>query len=78
MKCYSRKRYRQWGLGHCQSKRGSIETKALVIKRLQPLKVNGQLVHTVGLPRHGSHNALTRKLLVTCSPRKWGCKYTGA
>lgn len=30
-------------------------------KRLQPLKVNGQLVHTVGLPRHGSHNALTRK-----------------
>lgn len=43
------------------SKRGSIETKALVTKRLQPLKVNGQLVHTLGLPRHGSHNALTRK-----------------
>lgn len=43
------------------SKRGSIQTKAYVTKRLQPLKVNGQLVHTLGLPRHGSHNALTRK-----------------
>ncbi len=43
------------------SKRGSILIKALVTKRLQPLKVNGQWVHTVGLPRHGSHNALTRK-----------------
>ena len=43
------------------SKRGSLKIKALVTKRLQPLKVNGQLVHTVGLPRHGGYNALTRK-----------------
>ena len=43
------------------SKRGELKTKALVTKRLQPLKVHGQLVHTVGLPRHGGYNALTRK-----------------
>ena len=43
------------------SKRGSLLTKALVTKRLQPLKVHGQMVHTVGLPRHGGHNALTRR-----------------
>ncbi len=43
------------------SKRGQIQTKALVTKRLQPLKVNGQWVHMVGLPRHGTHGGLTRK-----------------
>ena len=43
------------------SKRGSLLTKALVTKRLQPLKVHGQMVHTVGLPRHGGHNGLTRR-----------------
>ncbi len=48
------------------SKRGAMETKALVTQRLQPLKVNGQWVHTIGLPRHGSHNALIRKSF-TCN-----------
>ncbi|KFZ38954.1 formate dehydrogenase [Shewanella mangrovi] len=43
------------------SKRGHIFTKALVTKRLRPLQVNGQTVHTLGIPRHGSHNALTKK-----------------
>ena len=43
------------------SKRGHILTKALVTKRMRPLQVNGQTVHTLGIPRHGSHNALTRK-----------------
>ncbi|TVL04048.1 formate dehydrogenase [Shewanella algae] len=43
------------------SKRGHILTKALVTKRLRPLQVNGQTVHTLGIPRHGSHNALTKK-----------------
>ncbi|PYE59056.1 formate dehydrogenase (quinone-dependent) catalytic subunit [Shewanella chilikensis] len=48
------------------SKRGHIFTKALVTKRLQPLQVNGQTVHTLGIPRHGSHNALTKKAY-TCN-----------
>jgi formate dehydrogenase major subunit len=32
------------------SKRGSVKGKAVVTKRLKPLKIDGKTVHTVGLP----------------------------
>jgi formate dehydrogenase major subunit len=34
------------------SKRGYIKAKAVVTKRIKALKVNGQLVHHVGVPIH--------------------------
>ena len=43
-----------------RSKRGKIVAKALVTKRIQPLKVNGKEVHTVGIPVHWGFNGLTR------------------
>lgn len=43
------------------SKRSHIVTKAYVTKRLQPMMVQGKKVHTIGIPRHGSYEALTQK-----------------
>ena len=43
------------------SKRSHIITKAYVTKRLQPMMVQGKAVHTIGIPRHGSYEALTQK-----------------
>jgi formate dehydrogenase major subunit len=34
------------------SPRGSIRVKALVTRRLQPLVIDGQIVHHVGMPFH--------------------------
>lgn len=52
------------------SKRGSIEAKAYVSKRITPLHVNGQAVHTVGIPIHWGYEGDTKPgyLANTLSP----------
>jgi formate dehydrogenase major subunit len=48
-----------------RSKRGQIKVKALVTRRIQPLKVEGKEVHTVGLPFHWGFEGLTKKGYLT-------------
>jgi formate dehydrogenase major subunit len=43
-----------------RSKRGAIKAKALVTKRIHALTVEGQQVHTVGLPIHWGFEGLTK------------------
>jgi formate dehydrogenase major subunit len=43
-----------------RSRRGEIKAKAMVTKRIQPLTIAGQVVHTVGLPIHWGFEGLTR------------------
>lgn len=43
-----------------RSKRGRIVGKAVVTKRIKPLKIAGQEVHTVGIPIHWGFNGLTK------------------
>jgi formate dehydrogenase major subunit len=43
-----------------RSKRGKIVAKAVVTKRIKPLKINGKEVHTVGIPLHWGFDGLTR------------------
>jgi len=43
-----------------RSKRGQIVAKALVTKRIQPLKVAGKVIHTVGIPIHWGFEGLAR------------------
>lgn len=52
------------------SKRGFIEAKAYVSKRITPLHVNGQIVHTVGIPIHWGYEGDTKPgyLANTLSP----------
>ena len=52
------------------SKRGSIVAKAYVSKRIMPLHVNGQAVHTVGIPIHWGYEGDTKPgyLANTLSP----------
>ena len=35
------------------TKRGWVEAKAVVTKRMRPLNINGQTVHQIGIPLHG-------------------------
>ncbi len=35
-----------------QSPRGAIEARAMVTRRLKPLRIQGQIVHQIGLPFH--------------------------
>jgi formate dehydrogenase major subunit len=42
------------GWATVQTPRGAIEVRAMVTRRLQPLLINGQTVHQVGLPIHWS------------------------
>ncbi len=44
-----------------KSKRGQIKLKAVVTKRIQPLTIEGKVVHTVGIPFHWGFDGLTRK-----------------
>ena len=44
-----------------RSKRGQIKVHALVTKRIRPLTIEGQEVHTVGLPLHWGYEGLTKK-----------------
>jgi formate dehydrogenase major subunit len=43
-----------------RSKRGRIVAKAVVTKRIQPLRVGGKEVHTVGIPIHWGFEGLVR------------------
>jgi formate dehydrogenase major subunit len=43
-----------------RSKRGKIVGKAMVTKRIKPLRVGGKEVHTVGIPIHWGFDGLTR------------------
>jgi formate dehydrogenase major subunit len=43
-----------------RSKRGRITAKAVVTKRIKPLKIAGKEVHTVGIPLHWGFNGLTK------------------
>jgi formate dehydrogenase major subunit len=42
------------------SKRGYIVAKAVVTKRIQPMKIAGRTVHTVGIPIHWGFEGLTK------------------
>jgi formate dehydrogenase major subunit len=42
------------------SKRGRLVAKAVVTKRIQPLRIAGREVHTVGIPFHWGFDGLTR------------------
>lgn len=41
-----------------KSARGEIEVQALVTRRLRPLKVNGRIVHEIGVPIHWSNRGI--------------------
>ena len=43
------------------SHRGEVKAKAMVTKRLRPLTIDGQAVHTVGIPLHFGFVGLTKK-----------------
>jgi formate dehydrogenase major subunit len=43
-----------------RSKRGKIVAKAVVTKRIKPLKIHGKEVHTVGIPLHWGFDGQTR------------------
>jgi formate dehydrogenase major subunit len=43
-----------------RSKRGKIVARAVVTKRIQPLKIGGKEVHTVGIPIHWGFNGLAK------------------
>jgi formate dehydrogenase major subunit len=53
-----------------RSKRGQIKVRAVVTKRIQPLRIEGKEVHTVGLPLHWGFEGLTKKsyLVNTLTP----------
>jgi formate dehydrogenase major subunit len=48
-----------------RSKRGQIKARAMVTKRIQPLRIDGKEVHTVGIPLHWGFEGLTRKGYLT-------------
>jgi formate dehydrogenase major subunit len=50
-----------------RSKRGRLVAKAVVTKRIKPLKVGGQEVHTVGIPIHWGFDGLTRPGMIANS-----------
>jgi len=52
------------------SKRGQIKAKAVVTKRIRPLKIMGQVVHQIGLPLHWGFVGVTRPgyLINTLTP----------
>jgi formate dehydrogenase major subunit len=41
------------------SPRASIRAKALVTRRLRPFRINGQIVHHIGLPWHWGYQGLS-------------------
>jgi formate dehydrogenase major subunit len=43
------------------SKRGSVEAKAVVTKRIKPLMCDGKTVHVIGVPLHWGFMGLTKK-----------------
>jgi formate dehydrogenase major subunit len=43
-----------------RSKRGEVRLKALVTKRIQPLTIEGKVVHLVGIPFHFGYEGLTK------------------
>jgi formate dehydrogenase major subunit len=43
-----------------RSKRGRITAKAVVTKRIKPLRIGGKEVHTVGIPLHWGFEGLTK------------------
>ncbi len=43
------------------SKRGSVKAKAVVTKRIKPLRIDGKPVHVVGIPLHWGFMGATRK-----------------
>ncbi|MDO5687671.1 MAG: formate dehydrogenase-N subunit alpha [Neisseria sp.] len=52
------------------AKRGFIEAKAVVTKRMKPLTINGQTVHQIGIPLHGGWISVGQKgyLVNTLTP----------
>jgi formate dehydrogenase major subunit len=42
------------------TKRGEIEAKAMVTKRMKPLKVSGRTVHQIGLPFHWGYKGISK------------------
>jgi formate dehydrogenase major subunit len=50
-----------------RSKRGKIVAKAVVTKRIKPLRIGGKEVHTVGIPLHWGFDGLTRPGYLTNS-----------
>jgi len=48
------------GWATIRSARAEIEARVLVTERIQPLRINGQVVHQIGLPYHWASNGLSR------------------
>lgn len=42
-----------------ETERGKVEARALVTKRMRPLKVEGRTIHSVGMPIHWGYSGLT-------------------
>jgi len=43
-----------------ESARGSIEAKALVTKRFKPLRINGSVIHEIGMPWHWGYAGMAK------------------
>ncbi len=43
-----------------ETPRGQIEAKALVTRRMKPLRINGQILHEVGMPWHWGYKGVVR------------------
>ena len=48
------------GWATIRTRRGEIEARVLVTRRLQPLRIRGRVVHQIGLPYHWSSKGLVR------------------
>jgi formate dehydrogenase major subunit len=42
-----------------ESKRGSIQARAVITKRFKPMQVNGKIIHQIGLPWHWGFRGLS-------------------
>jgi len=48
------------GWATIRSARAEIEARVLVTRRIRPLKINGRIVHQIGMPYHWSSQGLVR------------------
>ncbi len=42
------------------SPRGEVEVQALVTERMRPLRVDGRMIHTVGMPWHFGYKGIAK------------------
>jgi formate dehydrogenase major subunit len=54
------RRLKNGGWATIRTMRGEIEARVLVTRRMKPLKLNGRIVHQIGVPYHWSSKGLVR------------------